>query len=86
MRDNTNMLKKHNNRSEMKTVAKKKFYGIVEYSVQVMDTETGKMKSVNKTGVLKTEHKMTRLEAMKEIKAMAKTMNGKITFVGAIGN
>lgn len=86
MKDNKNMIKTKNNRAERKSTGKKKFYGIVEYTVQVLDKETGKTRSEKKTGVIKTEEKLTKLQASNELKSMAKSLNAKLTFVGALGN
>jgi hypothetical protein len=85
MTDNKNMLKTKNNRAEVKSVPKKKFYGVVEYKYTKKD-EKGKDVSVTKTAVLKLDEKMTRLHAKKEINAMAKSFGGKVTYFGAVKN
>lgn len=85
MTENKNMLKTKNNRADVKAVPKKKFYGIVEYKATRLD-EKGKSVSVTKTTVLSLDEKMTRLQAKREIYAMAKTFGGKVTYFGAKKN
>lgn len=85
MTDNKNMLKKHNNRIEPKGNVKKKFYGIMEYTVKVRDAK-GKEQSVTKTAVISIDEKMTRLQAKREVEAKVKASGGKLTYFGAIKN
>jgi hypothetical protein len=83
MTDNKNMMKK-NNRAYQKVVAKKKFYGIVEYKVTTFDAK-GKKSTTSKSGVLGLDEKMSRLQAKRELARMAKSMGAKLVYFGVYG-
>lgn len=85
MTDNKNMLKTKNNRVEVKGVAKKKYYGIMEFTKKVRD-EKGKEQSVTATAVVSLDEKMSRLQAKREISRQVKAMGGKLTYFGAVKN
>ena len=85
MTENKNMLKTKNNRADTKTVAKKRFYGIVEFTKKVRDAK-GKETNVTKTVVIAMEDKMTRLAAKQEVEQKAKSIGGKLTYFGAFRN
>lgn len=85
MTENKNMLKTKNNRAEVKGVAKKSYYGIMEFTKKVRD-EKGKEQSITKTAVVSLDEKMTRLQAKHEVERKVKAMGGKLTYFGAIKN